>query len=137
MPSNQYDISYRMDRIGNMIEPKRGEYVCNIAQMLFNLVPGQDEYDPERGLNIRGKLYQPFSNGARDPSYESEIMKQFNKYTDLIPANVIAIYLNGQYHVYMDVTYRNQVYMMDIAADADTLTAVLRDDSRGKELGGF
>ena len=137
MPMNTTDISYRMDRIGNMIEPKRGEYVCNIAQMLFNLVPGTDEYDINRGLNIRGKLYQPMVEGTRDASYENEIIQQFTRYTDLIPSNVIAVYLNKQYHVYMDVTYRNQVYMMDITADPDTLTVMLRDNSTGKRLGGY
>ena len=131
MPFDKRDISFRMNRIGNPILTKRGEYVANVVKMLFGMVPGYDEYEPERGLNIRSKMFKPFVKNARDIEYENEIVKQFTTYTDLIPVNVVATYLDDRYYVYLSLSYQQQIYEMDIAADRNSLSAVLRQDSPG------
>lgn len=124
-----YDISWRLDRSGNPILPKRAEYVANIVQLLFNTIPGTDEFEPKKGLHIAAKLKQPYEDNLRDSTYESDIIEQFNKYTDLNPINVVAAYLNKGFFVYMEIQYQNQVYKMDITVDPETLTAVLHNQS--------
>lgn len=126
------DLTFRMGRTGSMVVGKRGEYVCNIVQMLFSMVPGTDEFDINRGLDIRSRNHKPYTEGTRDTEYENEILQQFTTYTDLMPLNIVAMYLRGTFLVYMEISYENQVYSLDI--NADTLTAVLRDDSYGKAL---
>lgn len=124
-----YDISWRLDRSGNPILPKRAEYVANVVQLLFNTIPGTDEFEPKKGLNIAAKMKQPYEDNLRDSTYESNIVEQFNKYTDLIPINVVAAYLNKGFFVYMEVEYQNHIYKMDVTVDPETLTAVLHNQS--------
>lgn len=124
-----YDISWRLDRSGNPILPKRAEYVANVIQLLFNTIPGTDEFEPKKGLNIAAKIKQPYEDNLRDSTYESNIVEQFNKYTDLIPINVVAAYLNKGFFVYMEVEYQNHIYKMDVTVDPETLTAVLHNQS--------
>lgn len=127
MPSNTTtDFTLRYDRSGNMIAGKRGEYVINVVQMLFNLKKGDDPYNSDRGLFIQDKIRQQYVENQRDTTYESEIVKQFTTYTDLIPINVVAIYMNKSIHIYMSIKYQRQIYEMDIDAGIDTLSAVLR-----------
>lgn len=131
MPFDNRDITFRMDRIGNPILSKRGEYVANVAKILFGMVPGYDEYQPERGLNIRSKMYKTYTKNTRDADYENEIVKQFTTYTDLIPVNVIAMYLEDRYYVYISFSYQDKIYEMDVNAERDSLSAVLRENARG------
>ena len=118
------DLTFRTDLTGNMILGRRGEYVCNIAQMLFTMVPGYDEYAPEKGLDIARRKVRAYVQNTRDSAYESMIIKQFTTYTDLIPLQVIAMYLNESLHVYMMIRYLDGIYEMDI--DSNTLNAMLR-----------
>ena len=131
MPFDNRDITFRMDRIGNPILSKRGEYVANVTKILFGMVPGYDEYQPERGLNIRSKMYKTYTKNTRDADYENEIVKQFTAYTDLIPVNVIAMYLEDRYYVYISFSYQDKIYEMDVTTERDSLSAVLRENSRG------
>lgn len=123
------DITWRIDRNGNTILSKRGEYIVNIAQMLFNIRPGTDEYDSHKGLFIKDKINKPFAENSRDTAYESEIVKQFTKYTDLVPVNVIAVYLKGKYRIYMQIRYMDQIYELEMSASRDSIDVVLRDNT--------
>ena len=126
MPSGRTsDFTFRYDRSGNMITGKRSEYVINIVKMLFNLKKGDDPYNPDRGLFIQDKIRQQYVENQRDTAYETEIVKQFTTYTDLIPVNVVAIYMNKSIHIYMSISYQKQIYELDIDG-TDTLTAMLR-----------
>ena len=128
MSSNRtYDMTFRTDRGGSMIKGKHGEYVVNICQMMFNLVPGSDVYEPERGLAIRQKLNQCYVEKTRDSAYESEIIKQFSEYTKLRPTQVLAIYMNKSLFIYMSVKFEGELYELDMVADQATLTAMLRN----------
>lgn len=120
------DLSFRTDHNNNMIVARKGEYVCNIVKMLFNMIPGSDEYNPDRGLNIRSQASKPNESGYRDSSYESEIVRQFNAYTDLIPMNVIARFKDHKMHIYMKVRYRYNIYEVDVTNEEDELVAALR-----------
>lgn len=121
------DMTWRTDRNGNTIISKRGEYIVNIAQMLFNIRPGTDEYDSEKGLFIKDKLHKAYAENSRDTAYEIEILRQFTKYTDLVPVNVLAVYLKGKYRIYMQIRYMNQLYELEMSASQDSIEAVLRD----------
>lgn len=126
MPDTK-DITFRPDRNNNMVVASRGEYICNIAKMLFNMIPGTDEYNPDRGLNIRSKASQPNESGSRDSSYEQEIVKQFTTYTDLIPMNVVVQYKNHKMYIYMQIRYQNVLYEIDLTDQDDELVVVLRN----------
>lgn len=122
-----YDLTFRTDRAGNMIRGRRGEYVVNVCQMLFNMVPGTDEYEPERGLAIRRKLQQTYEEKTRDTTYESEISRQLTTYTSLVPIQVLAVYMNKSLFIYMSIRFESQLYELDMVADQSTLTAMLRN----------
>ena len=47
-----FDLTFRTDSAGNMVKGRRGEYVCNIVQMLFAMIPGSDPYEPEKGASV-------------------------------------------------------------------------------------
>lgn len=123
-----YDLTYRTDRTGNMVKGKRGEYVCNLAQLLFNMVPGTDEYEPDKGLDIARKRNRTYTKETRDTDYENQIVTQFTKYTDLIPVNVIAMYMNNSLHIYMSIRFEGAIYEMDLIDSNDSLTAMLRNN---------
>lgn len=127
--SNTTDFTFRHDRTGNMIIGKRGEAVCNIVNMLFNTIPGTDEYDSDKGLYIDQKQFQMYENNTRDTAYESRIMKQFSTYTDLVPVNVVAMYMNHSLYVYMKVRYQTQIYEIDVVSSNNTLTAMLHSNN--------
>lgn len=126
MADEKIDLTMRTDRGGNMVKGKRGEYVCNIAQMLFNTKPGTDEYEPEKGLYIAQKQMKPYDEKERDTDYEAKIVEQFNKYTELRPMNVMALYLKGSYFIYMTVKYEGSLYEIHLSYDSKTLEAVLK-----------
>jgi len=123
--SGTTDITWRIDRNGNSIMSKRGEHVINVVQFLFNLRPGTDEYDREKGLFIKSKIQKAYTENSRDTSYEAEIVKQFTKYTDILPVNVIAIYLNGKYRIYLTVRYMGEIYELELTHSLDSIEAVL------------
>lgn len=129
MPLMKEDPSFRKTRTGAPVLARNGEYVCNIAKMLFGLKPGYDEYDPERGLDIQSKLFQTYVNEQRDSDYEARIQDQFQKYTDLVPANVSAIYRGDTLVIFMTVTYHQDIYMLDIIGDKNGLEVILRDQA--------
>lgn len=128
MANETYDLTYRTDRTGNMVKGKRGEYVCNLAQLLFNMVPGTDEYEPDKGLDIARKRNRTYTKETRDTDYENQIVTQFTKYTDLIPVNVIAMYMNNSLHIYMSIRFEGAIYEMDLIDSNDSLTAMLRNN---------
>lgn len=121
------DLTFRHDRTGNMVIGKRGEYVVNIVQMLFNMKPGTDEFDSDKGLYISSKYFTHYTNNTRDSEYESKIVQQFTTYTDLIPSNVIAMYIDNTLRIYMMIRYEGNIYEMDMVFKNDTLTAMLRN----------
>ena len=98
-----------------------------LQKMLFMMKPGYDDYDPDRGLDIQSKLFQTYVDGQRDPDYENEINEQFTRYTDLIPNSITAIYKNKALVIFFNVTYHNDVYILNIIGDKNGLEVILRD----------
>lgn len=127
MPLKNQDVTFRKSRTGAPITAKNGEYVCNVAKMLFMMKPGYDDYDSDRGLDIQSKLFQTYVDGQRDPDYENEINEQFTRYTDLIPNSITAIYKNKALVIFFNVTYHNDVYILNIIGDKNGLEVILRD----------
>lgn len=121
------DLTFRMDRAGDVIISQRGEHVCNVVQMLFNTVPRMDAYNTDMGLKIGTKKHNAHVNGVRDTAYETRIVNQFTTYTDLVPVQVLVTYKDDRMIIYLRVKYMDTIYNIDIAEDADSLTAVLRN----------
>lgn len=133
MPLQNQDVTFRKSRTGAPITAKNGEYVCNIAKMLFAMKPGYDDYDPDRGLDIQSKLFQTYVDEQRDSDYETKITEQFTKYTDLIPNQVTAVYKNKALVIFMTVTYHQDIYLLDIVGDKNGLQVILRDRAVPKQ----
>lgn len=117
MPSTTSDFSFKMDRTGKSILLKNGEHVRSISTMLFAMRPGMDEYESELGLDLVGRRFQMYAEKTRDTEYESTIVKQFTKYTDLVPLNVIAIYLNESLYVNMQLRYEGDIYTIELSSN--------------------
>lgn len=121
------DFSFRMDRTGKMVTVSGAEHVRNVLVMLFGLRPGSDEYDAERGLDLLGRKHKMYVERTRDTEYESMIITQISRYTDLVPVRCIAIYLSDSLYVNLQVRYLDEVYSTEIStateSDIDTLTA--------------
>lgn len=121
------DFSFRTDSSGNMVKTTRAEYVCNVAKMLFAIEKGSDTNNPEKGLGMCAKRNIQTITNTRDSSYENEIVSQFTTYTDIIPSNVIAMYIGEHFAVYMNATYEGLTYVLDIVQSPTDLTAVIRN----------
>lgn len=116
MPSNQVqDFSFRMDRTGKMVTVQGAEHVRNVLVMLFGMRPGSDEYDAERGLDLVGRKHKQYIEKTRDSEYEAMITTQISKYTDLVPVNCVAIYLNDSLYVNLQVRYMDEVYNTELS----------------------
>lgn len=121
-----FDLTFRTDSNGNMIKGRRGEYVCNIVQMLFAMTPGSDPYEPDKGLAIQQHLHKAYIERTRDAAYESEIRKQFINYTDLQPTDVLALYVNKCLFIYVAFLLDGTIYQVDVTADDVNLSTILR-----------
>lgn len=104
---------------------KSAEYVLNKCTMLFNMVPGDDEYNPKMGLNLQAKRFQSYVDGSRDHDYESEIVKQFTTYTDIIPLNVVAMSVKSVFVILMTITYSNEIYQLETSSKEDELSLLI------------
>lgn len=121
------DFSFRMDRTGKMIIASGAEHVRNVITMLFGMRPGSDEYDSERGLDLLGRKHRQYVEKTRDTAYESMIIKQLCAYTDLVPLNCIAIYLNDSLYISLEVQFNGDAFVTELSsnknADMDTLSS--------------
>lgn len=128
------DFSFRMDRTGKMVTAKGADHVRNVLVMLFGMRPGSDEYDAERGLDIAGRKHKQYVDKTRDVEYENMIVKQVSAYTDLIPVNCIAIYLNDSLYVNLHVQYAGDIYNMEMSSktgvDMDSLASQVTNMTR-------
>ena len=96
MPKRNYrddtkDFMFKTDSNYNPLVVSGPARYKQIITMLFTMIPGMDEYNPEKGLNIFAKLYNPTINMRHDTDYELEITNQFARYTDLNITNVTAM----------------------------------------------
>lgn len=114
------DFSFRMDRTGKMVTATGAEHVRNVMVMLFGMRPGSDEYDSERGLDLVGRKHRQYVEKTRDVEYENMIVKQISAYTDFIPINCVAIYLNDSLYVNLQVQYANEIYNMELSSNTGT-----------------
>ena len=109
------DLSFRIDRNGNMILESGIDHINHVVIRLFGMSKGMDEYNPDMGLDLRAKVFSATEKHTRDSEYESEIVKQFTAYSDLVPANVIAIYRDGTLTINMTIMYQGEYYVMDMS----------------------
>ena len=119
------DITFRQSRNHNNPTSTVGEYIANITQRLFNMVPGDDEYNLDMGLDIFGHVNRAFENGQRDTVYESKITEQFATYTDLNVSGVIALYSDGILYVSMAVSYAGRNYILETNSTGNDLISLI------------
>lgn len=115
------DFSFRVEHTGGMAVTSGGEFICNTVQRLFYMVPGMDEYNREMGLDITTRAKRPYQDGARDTEYETEIMRQFITYTDIIPTVVVALYQSKMLIITMAATYNGEEFTIRASSDPNRL----------------
>lgn len=123
---NLYNMSFRHDKSGNGIKARRGEEVCDIIQLLFNMVPGADPYEPKRGLGVSRRMQSSYIEKQRDTEYEGMIREQLTTYTEILPVDVMAVYVKEHLYIYMKLIYDDVTYEVDLNADRDQLSTILR-----------
>lgn len=123
------DFSFHMDRTGKPIVTSGAEHVRAVVTRLFGMLPGTDEYNPEMGLDLIGRRTRTYVEMTRDTEYETMIKKQLTTYTDLVPIEVSAVYMNKTLIVSLTVQYFGDSYTMQLSseldAELDTLTSKL------------
>lgn len=128
MPTT-YDFSFKMDRNGKSVLTSGGEHVRGVATMLFAMVPGTDEYNPEMGLDLNGRKFKMYEEFTRDIEYENEIRSQFTTYTDLVPVEIMAIYVKNSLYISLTVKYMSEVFNIQVSSDTganmDELTSLI------------
>lgn len=120
------DVSFLKDAKGNPIIISGSTYIRNIINILFMMVPGMDEYNLEKGLNIRGKMNSSKINGERDVEYENEIRSQFSAYTDLVVSNVVVLYRDGKVIINMEISNNENEYRIVTDYDSNDLSILIQ-----------
>ncbi len=120
------DISFLKDAKDNPIILSGSSYVNNILNILFMMSPGIDEYNLDKGLDIRSKLNVARANGERDVEYENEIVSQFSTYTDLVVTNVVVLYQDGKVIISMDVSTGDNMYKIVTGYDSNDLSILIQ-----------
>ena len=121
MNVGKQDLSYRVGYSGNAIFASGGEVICNTFHRLLYMIPGEDDYEKEMGLDITTRSKRPYTENERDTEYEAMITKQLYTYTDIIPITVVAIYQNKLLIVMMDCMYDNKEYRLQASSDPNLL----------------
>lgn len=135
MPSNTNyndtvkDLQFKTDSNYNRILLSGPARIKQVVTMLFNMVPGMDEYNPTKGLNIAAKLFDPVTENVRDTDYENEIATQFSQYTDLVVSNVLAMSVSGYFSVFFTVSTPEGTYEILLANSLNELTVLLTDST--------
>lgn len=125
MAVTKKDISYRLGYSGNAILASGGEVVCNAFHRLLYMVPGEDEYNKDMGLDITSRCKRPYTENSRDVEYETMIAQQLMTYTDIQPITLVAMFQNGILVILMDCMYNNNQYRIQDSSDPDTLAAMV------------
>ena len=115
------DLTFRTGYSGNAIVARNGEVVCNAVHRLLYMIPGEDDYNKEMGLDITSRSKRPYTEGERDVEYEGMIVKQLYAYTDIIPLNIVALYQNRMLIIMMDCMYDNKQYRLETSSDPNRL----------------
>lgn len=124
-PDSVKDLSLRTDSNHNPLILSGPARYKQIVTMLFNMVPGMDEFNPEKGLNIAAKLFVPQTAMQHDTEYENEIVNQFTKYTDLTVTNVTAMGIDGYYCVFFSIVTQEGVYQVLMNTSSNQLNILL------------
>ncbi len=118
------DFSFNYDSSGNMKISQGANYIKGVMQMLFNMVPGDDPADVNRGLRLRSESFNSYIEGGRNNDYEADINAQINKYTPFIPSNITATYTNNTLLVNVDISYLGNIYKMVSVVDKAGSSAI-------------
>jgi len=120
------DLSFTTDIKNNPVYLTNSKYIKSIINILFMTIPGMDEYEPTKGLDIVGKMNTAHVDNFRDIEYENEIISQFSKYTDLQVSNVVVIYKNKKLIISLDVFLGNVLYSIVTGYDSSSLEVLIK-----------
>ena len=120
-----YDASFKTDAKKNPIILRDLNHVESTINILFRTVPGVDEYEPLKGLNIKAKLMQSYVDSYRDLDYETDIVGQISKYTDFEVSSVVALFSAGRLTVTLGILYNKQLYTLITGDSSGTLEALI------------
>ena len=120
------DVTFRQSRNYNNPTSSEGEYIVNVAQRLFHMIPGDDEYNPDMGLDIDAHSKKQHENGERDRVYENDIRDQFTRFTSIVPLGVVAIYMNKVLYIMMNIQFQGSTYRMEASSALDNIVSITR-----------
>jgi len=121
MKRTKDDISWRLEYTGMAAVTSGLEYVINVANRLFFMIPGIDDYNKDMGLDIQTRAQRAAADGSRDTEYEQMIMQQFRTYTDIIPTGVVAIYQGHLLMIHMTAVYNGEDFQLKTSSDPNRL----------------
>ena len=119
------DATFRTDLSGNPILASNLDYYLGIVNILFNMIPGTDPYNPEMGLDIAKYRYKAGIEGERDTEYESKINEQFSKYTDLQISTPIMQFTNKSWKVTFQIITATAAYSTFVGYHENTLKVLI------------
>ena len=89
-----HDVSFRTERSGKAALATDNEHIIAIISRLFHMRPGDDQYNPDCGLNILDRLNSYHVIGNRDSDLENDIKMQLETYTDITPLAIYALHIS-------------------------------------------
>lgn len=123
------DLTFRTDYSGNVVFSKDAEHVMNVINMLFNSIPGLDDYNNDMGLYLNKIRVRPHDGNQRDNELELDINKMITTYTDFLPLSVIVMYPNNQLKIFLQLEYLGKIYELNIIETDNTLISQLVNQS--------
>lgn len=116
------DMSFSKDKNDNIIIAKDKIYVRNTIHQLFAMTTGFDEYDNDKGLDLKSKRY---ASEEKLAGYERDIYDQFQKYTDLLISNVTVTLKDSVVTIFMSVMYNSVYYNVLIGSSSNDLSIMI------------
>lgn len=101
------------------------EHVLSTIQRLLYMTPGTDIYQPDMGLDLVGRSRRAYREGDRDTEYESKVVEQLNKYTDIVVTSIACVFQNEVLTVSMGATYNSVEFRMQITSDPTKLENII------------
>ena len=122
------DITFRTDTSGNPTISSNLDYYLGIVNMLFNMIPGYDPYNPEMGLDIAKYQFKTGVRGERDTEYELKIADQFGKYTDLHISTPIVQFVDDGWKITFQILTASASYTTFVGYKENELITIIDNE---------
>lgn len=121
------DLTFRYGRSGEMIIGRQLAALCAVCHRLFHAIPERDIYNRDGyGLDIMTRVQSTYQEGKvnRDFEYETMVVEQFKRFTDITPINVVAYSKNHVLTVLMDAQYGDFSFTITASSDPNLSTQI-------------